>query len=696
MAGYRNAFRQEAGELLAEMEGALLGLAEEPRSAEWVDRLFRAVHTFKGSGAMFGYTAAVDLAHELETVLDRVRGGDLRVDRPLINLCLGVCDALRRLVDGGESDPESGPLREALRALAAEAASGSPSETEAVSGARTFRLRIHPAPDLLVNGTRPLLLLEELRALSSDRDAWEVRTDLERVPPLAALEPELCYFSWDIVLTTDRDADAVRDVFIFAEDRCRVSMVETDRHGRVRRREVFGHADAPDESDGSDFHADGSDFHAAESGPNGDGSDSASEPESPDFRSEAAEIRSAGRVSAEVSTIRVRTERLDTLVDRVGEMVAVQAGLSRLAGRVGEPELNRLAEAMERLAADLRDTAIRIRMTPLKIAFARLRRLVHDLSDALGKPVVLKTEGEETELDTSVIEGLADPMVHILRNCLDHGIESPEVRRAAGKPLEGRISVSARHAGGGVTVRIADDGAGIDAEAVRKRAVERGLLPPDARPDENTLFGFLFRAGFSTRSQADAISGRGVGLDVVRERVEALRGRIEVDSRPGEGTVFTLELPLTLAIIDGLLVRVAGVRYVLPLSGVESCMEDAGAGSDDADRDGLIRANGEAMARVSLRRLFRATGAPAAHGHLAIVRTAGRRVALAVDEVIGDRQIVIKSPGPVYRRARVFSGATVLDDGRVALILDPRRLLETAEAEQFREGEEAGTWLWPS
>ncbi|MFP4422414.1 MAG: chemotaxis protein CheA [Desulfococcaceae bacterium] len=718
MPDYADTFRQEAEEVLAEIETDLLALAERPDAPELINQVFRAVHTLKGSGAMFGSEPVVALAHELETVLDRVREGAIPADRELVNLGLKVRDALARLVAGEAAEAEAEELSRVLR----NQMNGSgrraplPPALPLEGHRRTFRVAVRPCPDLLINGTRPLLLLDELRGLGT----CEVQVRRERVPALADLDPERCYLAWDLWLTTEQDANAIRDVFIFAEDRCRVALSEIDANGRIRRRLVFG-GDA--ESDGDPSPATFADdlFPAqapsemaepmAEPMKDALHRDSFSEPFS-DFLGEADAPEGEGEAFGLVpktedppttprdrATVRVPAERLDALVDLVGELVTVQAGLSRLARRAEEPELNRLAEAVERLTADLRDTTIRVRMTPLGTAFNRLRRLVHDLSDRLGKPATLRTAGGETELDKSVMEGLLDPMVHLLRNCLDHGIEPPAERKAAGKPETGRISISARHAGGSVAIRIADDGAGIDAEAVRKRAVARNMLPSDARPDPDTLFRLIFEPGFSTRETAGTLSGRGVGLDVVRDRVEALRGRIEVTSRPGEGTAFLLTLPLTLAIIEGLLVNVGGVRYVLPLAAVEECMEAPVSGPDGPPGDGLdglVRVRDAALARVSLRDLFRVNGTRPENDQLVIVRAGDRRAALAVDEVIGDHQTVIKSLGAVYRRARVYSGATVLDDGRVALILDPQRLVETAEAEQFSEGGGAGSWLSPS
>lgn len=712
MPDYGDTFRQEAEEMLAEMEADLLTLADRPEAPELLNRVFRAVHTLKGSGAMFGSESVVALAHDLETVLDCVREGAIAADRDLVNLGLEVRDALGRLVGGEAAEPDAGRLSDALRTWATE--NGTPPAAPGDETLRTFRLAVRPCTDLLINGTRPLLLLDELRSMGT----CEVQVRRDRVPALAEMDPEHCYLAWDLWLTTDQDADAIRDVFIFAEDRCRVALTEIDRLGHIRRRLAFGGDgdEAPLPAMFAEGHFPGEgDNETTESAADLDFFDSSSAPFSAiteEAEKEEGEDDAVGAISEmetegeaasgrgprKRASVRVPAERLDALVDLVGELVTVQAGLSRLAQRGEETELNRLAEAVERLTADLRDTTIRVRMTPLGTAFTRLRRLVHDLSGRLGKPATLRTAGGETELDKSVMEGLLDPMVHLLRNCLDHGIEPPAERIAAGKPETGQISISARHAGGSVAIRIADDGAGIDAEAVRKRAVARNMLPAGARPDPETLFRLIFEPGFSTRETAGTLSGRGVGLDVVRDRVEALRGRIEVTSRPGEGAAFLLTLPLTLAIIDGLLVTVGGIRYVLPLAAVEECMEAPAAGPDGSPgdgREGLVWVRDAALARVSLRALFRVNGTPPENDQLVIVRAGDRRAALAVDEVIGDHQTVIKSLGAVYRRARVYSGATVLDDGRVALILDPQRLVESAEAEQFSEGGDAGSWLSP-
>lgn len=688
MPDYEETFQQEADELLSEMEAALLALAERPTDLGLVDRVFRAVHTLKGAAAMFGSEAMVGLAHELETVLDRVRDGGIEVDRDLVNLGLGTRDVLARLMEGTDPGPDGERLSEALQSrLPSDGSTPAPSVE---SAPRTFRIRFRPAPDLLINGTRPLLLLDELRAMG----ICDVQLRRERVPSLADMDPELCYLAWDLALTTDRDADAIRDVFIFAEDRCRVALTETDARGHVCQRLFFGRAESQAPPSEAEVCA------APAASPTPDSPPISPAREATDIAAPTpASVTSTDAVAAggERATVRVPADRLDALVDLVGELVTVQAGLSRHACRDGHPELIRLAESVERLTADLRDTTIRVRMTPLETTFARLRRLIHDLSNTLGKPAVLDAAGGETELDKSVIEGLMDPLVHLLRNCLDHGVESPEIRAAAGKPAAARISIAAGHEGGNVVVRLADDGAGIDAAAVRERALAMGLLAEDARPDEAALFGLIFRPGFSTRETAGALSGRGVGLDVVRERIEALRGRIDVRSRAGEGTAFILTLPLTLAIIDGLLVQVADTRYVLPLDTVEMCLEDEGVNGDDTGSDhGMIRLRGEALARVRLRRLFHVNGGPPPAEQLVIVQAGDRRVALGVDEVLGDHQTVIKSLGPLYRRVRVFSGATVLDDGRVALILDPQRLVAIAEAEQFLGAEEVGSWLSPS
>ena len=378
----------------------------------------------------------------------------------------------------------------------------------------------------------------------------------------------------------------------------------------------------------------------------------------------------------------MQAERLDELMDRVGELVIAQARLTQLAGATTDVNIKSVAEEIERLAASLRDTTMGIRMVPIGSLFGRFRRVVHDLSRDLGKQVELTTIGEETELDKTMIERLADPLVHLIRNAIDHGLESPESRAAAGKPAMGRVRLIARHAGAEVLVSISDDGRGLDGERIRAKAEEQGLLAPGTVPTDAELYQFLFHPGFSTAREISAVSGRGVGMDVVKRTIEGLRGTIDIATTPGQGTEVTLRLPLTLAIIEGLLVRVGNGRYAIPLSAVEECVELSKADDTRSTGRSFLNIRDDLVPFLRLRDLFETGTPPDRYQKVVIVASGDLRVGLVVDQIIGSHQTVIKSLSKLHATVETFSGATILGDGTVALILDIAHLVELGQARE--------------
>jgi two-component system chemotaxis sensor kinase CheA len=370
--------------------------------------------------------------------------------------------------------------------------------------------------------------------------------------------------------------------------------------------------------------------------------------------------------------------KLDQFVNLVGELVTVQARLSELAARCGDTEISAVSEEIERLTSSLRENSMNIRMMPIRATFEKFRRLVHDLARDLGKDVELTLEGADTELDKTVIDQLSDPLMHLIRNSMDHGIESREARAAQGKRATANIHLSARHSGASVLIGVSDDGGGIDAEAVRSRAIERGLTTENAQLNEQEIFSFIFQPGFSTAKQVTDVSGRGVGMDVVRQKVDSLRGSIDVASKPGEGTGVTLRLPLTLAIIDGLLVRIGEAFYVLPLANTQECVELTTADITAANGKHLAHVRGDLIPYIRLREHFNIRSPRPRIEQIMIVQTEAGRYGFVVDEVLGDCQTVIKNLGRFYRHVQVVSGATILGNGLVALILDPERLVQDA------------------
>jgi two-component system chemotaxis sensor kinase CheA len=617
-------FREEATERLGELESALLALEHEPANLDLVASAFRALHTIKGSGAMFGFEDIASFAHEVETVFDRVRNGALAVTRPLIGHTLRSMDLIKSMLDG------SAGIRPEERELLVAALRGYLTE------GRRFRVRFSAQPGLFRDGTNPLLLLAELRALGP----CTVTVDTRAVPPLDQLDLETCYLSWQIDLTTARDAAAIRDVFIFVEDRIQLSIEEVH--------------DAP-----------------AASAP---AVAVAVSPETP----EAAPARGKRETGDGASSIRVTAQKLDELVDLVGELVIAQARLAQIAGQRDDADLASVAEDIARLTSDLRDNTLSVRMIPIGTTFNRFTRLVRDLSSELGKDIELTTAGAETELDKTVIERLGDPMVHLIRNSCDHGIESPDKRVAAGKPARGTVHLSAYHAGRNVVVEIRDDGKGLDAEAIKAKAIERGLIEPGAQMSEQDLFGLIFLPGFSTAKAISNVSGRGVGMDVVKKSITALRGSITLDSVRGAGTTIRITLPLTLAIIEGLLVAVGDASYVLPMSLVEECVELTRKDVAQANGNRLIPVRGELVPYLRLREWFEVEGEAPPIEQIAIVTAGETRLGFAVDHVVGQHQTVIKALGKLYQDVEGISGATILGDGTVALIVDVPALMKTA------------------
>jgi two-component system chemotaxis sensor kinase CheA len=678
-----SSFVEEANERLAELEATLLDLESEPTNVELVARAFRAMHTIKGSGAMFGFESLASFTHELETVFDEIRNGRLAVTQAIIGLALECRDLIRRLLSGDEEGCHADRTRltQALRAFqpTAEKPVPAPAKKDELFGHRpapekTYRVFFRPKPELFRNGSNPAGLLKELAELGSTRVVATTRT----IPPLQEIDPESCYVAWDIIISTSKSVDDIRGVFIFVEDLCtlRIDLVDDgesqdgdDSYKKLGEILVERGDLTTDQLKSCLSEQKRVGELLVEKGAVAAEAVEAAVLEQQAVREARAKRESKGQADSATS-IRVGADKLDDLVDLVGELVIAQARLGQLAGTLESAELLNVAETMERLSADLRDSTLGIRMVPIGTTFGRFKRLVRDLSAELGKEIDLQTDGAETELDKTVIERLGDPLVHLIRNSCDHGIEAPGARTAAGKPARGTVRLAAYHTGPNVFIEIRDDGAGLDAEAIRNKAVDRGLLAPDATPAQQDLFKLIFAPGFSTAKVVSSVSGRGVGMDVVKRSIDALRGSVDVQSVQGQGTTIRLRLPLTLAIIEGLMVAVADTRYVLPMSIVEECVELT---RDDVERshgNNLATVRGELVPYLRLREWFSAAGDRPVIEQIVIVSVEGVRFGFVVDSVVGQHQTVIKTLGHMYRHIEGLSGATILGDGTVALIVD--------------------------
>jgi two-component system chemotaxis sensor kinase CheA len=665
---FKQSFREEAREILVDLESALLELNEQPSDMELIGRTFRGLHTIKGSGSMFGFEQLAAFTHKLETSFDEVRNGRLPVTPELIDLTLTALDQMRVMLEEGAGSPTHDAaacqalldrvqklcgtpdaLAEAIAQPAATlSAPDSQTGIDASGPLLTWNIHFAPGPEILLDGTDPLLLLRELSALGG----LSVRASLAALPPIAELDPERCYITWDMVLVTASPLEAIRDVFIFVEDHCEVSIDPASES------EVAGAA----QSTSSRSEATNQNESSLAQG--------LKEP-----RAQAGGRRNYDQPD-NATSLRVPAAKLDQFVDLVGELVTVQARLSELAARSDDPDVAAVSEEIERLTSSLRENSMNIRMLPIKGTFEKFRRLVHDLARDLGKDVEMTIEGGETELDKTVIDQLSDPLMHLIRNSMDHGIESALRRAASGKRPVASIHLSARHSGASVLIAVTDDGAGINAEAVRVRAISKGLVAANAELTEAETFALLFEPGFSTAERVTDVSGRGVGMDVVRRRVDTLRGTIEVTSKQGLGTSVTLRLPLTLAIIDGLLVTVGRALFVLPLGSTLECIELTKADVERANGKHVAMVRGELIPYIRLREHFKILDQAPAIEQVMIVETGEGHYGFVVDCVLGDCQTVIKSLGRCYRDVQVVSGATILGNGSVALILDPERLVQ--------------------
>ncbi|RNC71020.1 MAG: chemotaxis protein CheA [Desulfuromonadales bacterium] len=700
MDAHRQAYKEEAYELLAELETSLLELEENPEDMDLIGRVFRAMHTIKGSGAMFGFDDIATFTHEVETVFDKVRNGQIRVSRDLVNLTLRARDLIKGMLDSSDGgEPMEGREAEdviaGLRRLVPAAAGGENSPAAGGATGRpdaggskgevaiTYRIRFVPAPEVTSNGTNPLLLLAELRQLGSCR----MVAQMANVPELGEINPENCYVFWDVILTTRRGVDAIRDVFIFIEDDCELKIDVIDDGGILdcdtdykKLGYILTERGDLTRQDMQDILARQKRFGEllVEQGivtPEKVASALAEQ-------QHVKEVRKERQAQESASSIRVPAEKLDLLVNLVGEMVTVQARLSQTAAGRGDALLVAIAEEVERLTNELRDTALNIRMLPIGTTFSKFKRLVRDLSVELGKDIEMTTDGADTELDKTVIEKLNDPLVHLIRNSIDHGIELPDERAAAGKPRQGTVHLAAVHSGDSVLITITDDGAGLDREAIRTKGVERGIIPATAELSDKEIFNLIFAPGFSTAKKVTSVSGRGVGMDVVKRAIDALRGTIDIMSERGKGTVITIKLPLTLAIIESLLVKIGEDCFVLPLSIVEECVELTREDVKSAHGRHLANVRDQIVPYIPLRERFTIRGEAPEIEQIVITQVQGSRVGFVVDNVIGEHQTVIKSLGKMYKDVKGLSGATILGDGSVALILDIPQLVRDVEREE--------------
>jgi len=805
---YRETFKQEAIELLVTIEQTVLDLEDDPKDIVAINKLFRAMHTIKGSGSMFGFDTVSDFTHHVETALDEVRKGNLEVDKKLIDLVLASRDIINDLLEDEDSVDITvfQGLIAQLKALISNSIDKSSEKNgDAISPSENnteiknkFSIAFRPSANIMASGMDPILLLDELRELGD----CQIKMNTENVPLLSDLQPDQLYVGWQIELSTIKGINEIEDVFVFLDEDSIIEIEQVSavsslpvveivssselngleeemadakveevvpvvddifvpKENTAEKEELSKVVDSPKvveprgDSD-NNLVVEGDAEPVVESVLESYKNNIAEEKELPkveaplevdsskvveprgdsdnnlvvegdavprlgeillddgiikadELKSSLSKQKKLGAVLIErdiisedqlevalekqkkcakkrdvvtSASVRVPSERLDKLVNLVGELVITQARLSQEATKIGSIDLETPVEDIDRLTSELRDIVLNIRMLPIGTIFSKFRRLIRSLSGELEKELELVTEGEETELDKTILEKLDNPLVHLIRNSADHGIETPLEREKAGKSRRGLVKLSASHQGGKIIVKIEDDGKGMDKDVIFAKAVERGLVGADEKLSPKEIFAFIFNAGFSTAKSVTSVSGRGVGMDVVRREIEALHGTVQIESEKGVGSSITIALPLTLSIIDGLMVEVGGARYIMPLNMVEECQELNKQELNIVDGRDVFSLRGQMAPLVSLRKFFAISADKSKSEQLVVINSDDSLYGLVVDKIIGDYQAVIKPIGHAYKDAEGISGATILGDGSVALILDVHNIIATIKKEK--------------
>jgi two-component system, chemotaxis family, sensor kinase CheA len=697
-------FIAESRELLGDMENALLAVEQAEQKDEMVNAIFRAAHTIKGSSGLFGLEHIVAFTHVVESVLDQVRGGKLRIADQLVVLLLSCCDHIGALVEAvaeGSSEPgaslqqQGEPLIAQLRGyLSAPQPPAGTSLSVTEQGSNQveridsdsvhtdhWHISLRFGPDVLKNGMDPLSFIRYLETLGS---ISSIATLPDAIPDADAMDPEACYLGFEIAFKSDADKATIENVFEFVRDDCRLRILPPNskiseyvrlieelpeqparlgdllvRCGTLTAQELDAalnyQADTPEKPIGTILVEQNS-----------------VQPEVVEAAlTKQKQVKELG--AQESRSIRVDADKLDQLINLVGELIIAGASVNLIARRVHIIELQESTSKLSSLVEEVRDSALQLRMVKIGATFSRFQRVVHDVSREIGKDIGLVVKGEETELDKTVVEKIGDPLMHLVRNAIDHGIEAADVRAARGKPAKGSVTLDAYHDSGSIVIAVSDDGGGLKRDKILAKATERGLVEPGHNLSDSDIYGLIFEPGFSTAEQVTNLSGRGVGLDVVKRNITALRGSVSVRSEEGVGTTVTVRLPLTLAIIDGFLVEIGKSVFAIPLDMIEECV----AYSAEPGHN-YTNLRGQVLPFIRLRDLFEVEGTPTRRENIVVLKHAGQKAGLVVDTLLGEFQTVIKPLGKLFNQAKCISGSTILGSGEVALILDVPALVRQA------------------
>ncbi|GAO28451.1 chemotaxis protein CheA [Geofilum rubicundum] len=675
---FQSRFVEEALDNINELESTLLELDLSPNDKELLEKVFRIMHSLKGGGGMFGFELLSEFSHHMENIYDKIRSGQLAVSSKLLSLTFQSVDILRDLVNVEVIEsPEikvryqemvttvENVLKEEIQVQKSQTVNEgkltSPNDIPEVTGMATWYIHFYPGAHVLENGTNLLYLIDELGQMGP----LKAVPRLLNIPDLEGVEPERSLVFWDLFLSTDMGKAAIMDVFIFVEDDSKIEIQRLSQSDLFTQPQFIARLDTLCENKLEIELADLSEFMVDEPIEEGLAA--------PVVFDQLGQTSEGKKVTS--SSIRVASDKIDGLMNMVSELVITQERLNVIAAQHQIPELKMVAENIQKLTGSLRDSAFSISLIPVESLVTRFQRLVRDLSCSLDKKIAFTTSGTGTELDKTMIESLTDPLLHIIRNSIDHGIEMPDMRKRKGKPETGSIHMEAGYSGANVIVKITDDGAGIDPAKIRANAIEKGLISKDDVLSDNEVLNLVFAPGFSTSKEVTEVSGRGVGMDVVKRNISAIRGEVSIESVPGEGTTISIILPLVLSIIDGLLVQVNHTQYIIPLALTDRIYS---IGSDVL-KDGFINSvtlNGIQYPFYNLRKELELNGEVPKRYQMVVVNHTDTRIAIAVDKVVGKIQAVLKPLGRMYHDQKVISAATIMGDGGIALVLDTNSIVK--------------------
>ena len=664
-------FKEEALDLLSNLEDALLELEDSPLDEELISAVFRVMHTVKGSAGMVGLKKISNFTHNAESILERLRAGEIIVNKGFIDYTLKTRDIILEMIN--DPDYEFENVNEFFEAFNSVLEESSVYKSVSKPKSEIYRVVFKPEPGIFTTGTNPLMMVQEVLDLGEGI----VIPNYTNIPVLSTIKPEECRTSWDIYVTTDKTINDIKDIFIFVEDLSEVSVEKYTINEEDNLPEKLGELLVKRGSlKNSDLKKILKEKHKLGEILVLENIVPAQEVKNALKAQEYINKKKVQKVEKSVTeNIRVGSEKLDSLIDLVGELVTIYAQMQQLGHESASSNLVAIIERFGLLTEELRDNVMSMRMLPIGSTFSRFRRLVRDLSSELGKHIDLITEGAETELDKNVIEQLHDPLVHIIRNSIDHGIESPSERVENGKSEKGSIKLSAIHSGSSVHIVIEDDGGGLSKDKIRAKAISKNLIQKGEEISDTDLYMLIFAPGFSTAQSVTNVSGRGVGLDVVKRQIENLKGHVYIDTKEGEYTRFTLVLPITLAIIEGLLVEIGSDSFIIPLGSVEACVELKYEDKDNNSNRNVITFRDRMVPYIDLRKFFSVKGKRNEIEQIVIVNSNNGPVGLLVDHVVGGNQTVIKSLGSMYRNIKEISGASILGDGSVALVFDIEKLV---------------------